>query len=142
SRAYSSYYVPGTQPAQTPVAPMAEIPYYNSYYGAAGVQPGIATSGYYAYPAGTYGYSSRYVTPGYGYGPATTTYAPARRGPFGLFGRRNRQVYATAPSGYNYGTAPYGYTTGTAPYGYTTGAAPYNYGYSTPGTYTYGTVPR
>jgi hypothetical protein len=132
-RTYSSNYVPGVQPAQTPVAPMAEIPYYGSYYGAAAAQPGTSSSGYYGYPAGTYGYSSMYVTPGYGYRTGTTTYAPARRGPFGLFGRRNAQVYTTGP---------YGTTYSTAPYGYTSGAAPYNYGYSTPGTYTYGTFPR
>jgi hypothetical protein len=132
-RTYSSNYVPGAQPAQTPVTPMAEIPYYGSYYGAAAAQPGTSSSGYYGYPAGTYGYSSMYVTPGYGYRTGTTTYAPARRGPFGLFGRRNAQVYTTGP---------YGTTYSTAPYGYTSGAAPYNYGYSTPGTYTYGTFPR
>jgi hypothetical protein len=154
---YSSHYVPGAQSAQTPVAPMAEIPYYGSYYGAAavqpgtsnsgyygyqpgtsnsgyyGYQPGTSNSGYYGYPAGTSGYSSMYVTPGYGYRTGTTTYAPARRGPFGLFGRRNAQVYTTGP---------YGTTYGTAPYGYTSGAAPYNYGYGTPGTYTYGRYPR
>src|SRR5205823_2864275 len=72
SRAYSSYYVPGVQPARTPIAPMAEIPYYNSYSGAVGVQPGMVNSGYYVYPGGGYGatpynsYSSMYASPGYG----------------------------------------------------------------------------
>src|SRR5579883_135414 len=137
SRGYSSYYVPGAQPAQTPVRPMADIPYYNSFYGGGRVQPGTGTSGYYTYPAGTYGgYSSMYVAPGsgYGYGTAAPIYRPARRGLFGgLFGRRNRQVYATSP---------YGYTYGAAPSGTTYGAAPYTSGYvTTPGTYTYGTAP-
>jgi hypothetical protein len=129
NQAYSSYYVQGAQPAQTPVSPMAEIPYYNSFYGAGRVQPGRVTSGYY-------GYSSMYVAPGtgYGYPTAAPNYRPARRGLFGgLFGRRNRQVYATSP---------YGYTYGAAPYGYTTSVTPYSPGYVTaPGTYTYGMTP-
>src|SRR5262249_34596124 len=74
NQGYSSYYVPGAQPAQTPVTPMADIPYYNSFYGAGRVQPGMGTSGYYTYPAGTSGYSSMYVVPGSGYG--YTTAAP------------------------------------------------------------------
>ena len=92
----------------------------------------MGTSGYYTYPAGTYGYSSMYVAPGsgYGYTTAAPNYMPARRGLFGgLFGRRNRQVYTAGP----YGTAPYGYTYGAAPYSSGT--------MMTPGTYTYGTAP-
>jgi hypothetical protein len=129
---------------------MAEIPYYNTFYGAGAVRPGMGTSGYASYPAGTSGYSSMYVTPGsgYGYGTAAPTYGTARRGLFGgLFGRRNRQVYSVGPSGYTYGTSPYGYTYGTSPYGYTAGtttygATPYSSGYVTsPGSYTYGSAP-
>jgi hypothetical protein len=117
---------------------MADIPYANSFYGMGPVQPGMANSGYYSYPSGTYVYSSRYVAPASGYGtgysPAAPTYMPARRGLFGgLFGRRNRRVYAGSP---------YGTTYGTAPYGYTTSAVPFSGGYVTnPGTYTYGTAP-
>jgi hypothetical protein len=134
NRGYSSYYVPGAQPAQTPVTPMTDIPYYNSFYGAGRVQPGMGTSGYYSsmYVVPGSGYSSMYVAPGtgYGYTTAAPTYMPARRGLFGgLFGRRNRQVYTAGPYG-------------TAPYGYTYGAAPYSSGSVTmPGTYTYGTAP-
>jgi hypothetical protein len=88
------------------------------------MQPGTTYSGYY-YPAGTYGYSSMYVTPGY-----TTSYpmnAPVqRRGLFGgLFGRRNRMAYRNVPYGYTYGTAPSTYTYGAAPSTYTYGASPY-----------------
>jgi len=112
---------------------MAEIPYYNSYYG---MQSGMANPGYSTYPGGNYVYSSRYAAPGsgYGYSTAAPTSMPARRGLFGgLFGRRNRMAY---------GTSPYGYTYGSAPYGYTTGGVPYSSGYvSTPGSYTYGTAP-
>jgi hypothetical protein len=151
NRAYSSYYVPGAQPAQSPVTPMAEIPYYNSFYGAGRAQPGTVTSGYSTYPTGTYGYSSMYVAPGsgYGYGTATPTNSTARRGLFGgLFGRRNRQVYSVGPSGYTYGRSPYGSSPyGSSPYGYTAGnttygATPYSSGYvTTPGSYTYGAAP-
>jgi hypothetical protein len=126
---------------------MADIPYYNSFYGAGWGQPGMRTSGYYTYPAGTYGYSSMYVAPGsgysstyvapgtgYGYTTAAPTYMPARRGLFGgLFGRRNRQVYTAGPYGTMYGTSPSGYTYGAAPYSSGT--------MMTPGTYTSGTAP-
>jgi len=102
NRAYSSYYVPGTQPGTTVAAPSVTTP---GYY-AAGVRPGTTyyttpmgnamAPGYY-YPgtvAGPVGmgrnttYSSMYVTPGYA-APAQT-YVPAqRRGLFGgLFRRR------------------------------------------------------
>jgi hypothetical protein len=120
---------------------MAAIPYYSSYYGTNAGSPGMANSGYYAYPGGGYGlspygtstYSSMYVSPGNG-----TTYAPQRRGLFGgMFRRRIAQPYygTAAPSGYStYGTAPSGYST--------YGAAPYRYNYGTTGGYTYGAVPR
>jgi hypothetical protein len=125
---------------------MADIPYYNSFYGAGRVQPGTVNYGYSGYPAGTYGYSSMYVAPGTNYGynyGAAPTYRPARRGLFGgLFGRRNRQIYTAGPSGYTYGTSPYGSTAGTTPYGTTYGAAPSTYGSGmTTGTYTYGPAP-
>jgi len=138
-RAYSSYYVPGVETARTPVTPMANIPYYSSYYSANAGQTGMANSGYYSYPGGGYGlspypsnaYSSMYVTPGYGttapnygtsYGYGTTspyygTYsAPQRRGVLGGMFRR-RGTYTTTPYGYTT-TAPYGYTYGVQPRGY------------------------
>jgi hypothetical protein len=47
---YASYYVPGAQPGTTTVAPMAEIPYYSSFYiGGSQVQPGMTTPGTYQY---------------------------------------------------------------------------------------------
>jgi hypothetical protein len=121
TQTYSSYYVPGAQPVTTTVTPMATIPYYNNYYGAAGIQPGVASPGYYS-PVGTRartsGYSSMYVTPGYATG--TPTYMPAqRRGLFGgLFRRRYLQPFATAPVNYGYGVTSGGYTYGAVPAGY------------------------
>jgi hypothetical protein len=134
NQGYSSYYVQGAGRPQTPVTPMAGIPYYNTFSGAGAAYPGMGTSGYAAYPARSYGYSSMYVAPGTTYG-AAPTYMPARRGLFGgLFGRRNRQVYTAGPYGTTYGTMPYGTTT--------YGAAPYTYGSGmTTGSYTYGAAP-
>ena len=122
SRTYSSNYVPATQPVTTPGTTMATTPGMT-------MAPGTY---YQSTTAGTYGmmpmttYSSRYVTPGYTtanqtyYAAPTQTYAtPQRRGLFGgLFRRRNRQVYTTAPAGYTYGTVPgtYTYTYAPAPY--------------------------
>jgi hypothetical protein len=126
NRAYSSYYVPGTQPGTTPnvgagginaVNPMGTTMPIGSYYSGAGV-------GSYGMVPGTTTYSSRYVTPGYTTPTQTYYTTPAqtypvrqRRGLFGgLFRRRNLQVYTTAPAGYTYGMAPGTYTYAPAPY--------------------------
>jgi hypothetical protein len=122
SRTYSSNYVPATQPGMAPGTTMSTTP---------GMTRAPVTY-YQGATVGTYGmtptttYSSMYVTPGYTT-PAQTYYTtPAqtypvrqRRGLFGgLFQRRNRQVYWTAPAGYTYTyvTTPGTYTYSPAPY--------------------------
>jgi len=121
----ASNYVPAIHPGTTPsigagglnaVNPMATTMPIGSYTSGAGVGPtGML-------PGTTY--SSRYVTPGYTnagqtyYTTPTQTYpVRQRRGLFGgMFRRRNRQVYTTAPTTYTYGTVPGTYSYVPAPY--------------------------